>query len=709
MRRNVRGWRRATVAVGVSLALGAGSMTAPVQAAPSEPEFGSSVEDPYAAGVQLPKMQPLRIGNVVLPGELVGVASVLGLLAIIATIAATVTKAQGGQGGSSSGEGSSRLGLKPDEYRADNGAIYKVNPQARNFSTQQATALFPRGAGQIGSTLELSKQAFEQLHLREGDVLSIPPSAKFPGAAMAKIVKVEEGATAVTVETKPAILDDIIEYTKGDVKFQGRLLTAEPMTIIDPVTGAQINAMPAADAEKEAKLELTADLKKLAESKRLVKKDALSKAELTGGVSVSPELGINKEAVEKEADKSFELKTKIYTKFEVKTGSKIDVGEDLGKAAEEYLQKRFGKKRPWLFPVGPVWVYMDTGVEPTFELELSAERARSFSLEASKEGVIGFKYDADSRSLKQISREASPGTFKPEFSEVESTLTARLEPGVQATAALWKTFNGALGASLAGQAERKNNTCTGTLTLNAPKGEITVESPLGGLLGDWAEMEFLSLKLTNELAKKEWDLGCGKDPDTGKDPGKNKDQDKGKDQPQHTPDISDDLKHKMLNMTIPAVCMHDSGRLIDGRLEESSIRHKYGFVDINTRIGESFDEPLGVNAKWINVDGKDRILLVAQCFAGGVGWPQSLFLLDENLNFVETGPYGNGLTIEPQRPQARRPFYVFETEGDKVKLKYGAADERDAMAAPSLIIEGTYRVDGQRLVPVGTPRVEKLF
>lgn len=178
MRRNVRGWRRATVAAGVSLALGAGSMTAPVQAAPSEPEFGSSVEDPYAAGVQLPKMQPLRIGNVVLPGELVGVASVLGLLAIIATIAATVTKAQGGQGGSSSGEGSSRLGLKPDEYRADNGAIYKVNPQARNFSTQQATALFPRGAGQIGSTLELSKQAFEQLHLREGDVLSIPPSAK---------------------------------------------------------------------------------------------------------------------------------------------------------------------------------------------------------------------------------------------------------------------------------------------------------------------------------------------------------------------------------------------------------------------------------------------------------------------------------------------------------------------------------------------------
>ena len=58
MRRNVRGWRRATVAAGVSLALGAGSMTAPVQAAPSEPEFGSSVEDPYAAGVQLPKMQP---------------------------------------------------------------------------------------------------------------------------------------------------------------------------------------------------------------------------------------------------------------------------------------------------------------------------------------------------------------------------------------------------------------------------------------------------------------------------------------------------------------------------------------------------------------------------------------------------------------------------------------------------------------------------
>lgn len=709
MRRNVRGWRRATVAAGVSLALGAGSMTAPVQAAPSEPEFGSSVEDPYAAGVQLPKMQPLRIGNVVLPGELVGVASVLGLLAIIATIAATVTKAQGGQGGSSSGEGSSRLGLKPDEYRADNGAVYKVNSQARNFSTQQATALFPRGAGQIGSTLELSKQAFEQLHLREGDVLSIPPSAKFPGAAMAKIVKVEEGTTAVTVETKPAILDDIIEYTKGDVKFQGRLMTAEPMTIIDPVTGAQINAMPAADAEKEAKLELETNLKDLAESKGLVKKGLLLKAELTGDVSLQTELGVNKEAVEKEADKSFELKSNIQAKLNLETGPKLDVGEELGEAVEEYLQKRFSTSRPWVFPVGPVLVYVETGIKPTFEVELSAKATTSMSLEASKENVIGFKFDADSRSLKQISREVSPWRLDSNFDGVSGTLTARLEPGVQVAAVMWKTFTGALGASLAGQAERKNNTCTGTLTLNAPKGEITVESPLGGLLGDWAEMEFLSLKLTNELAKKEWDLGCGKDPDTGKGPGKNKDQDKGKDQPQHTPDISDDLKRKMLSMTIPAVCMHDSGRLIDGRLEESSIRHKYGFVDINTRIGESFDEPLGVNAKWINVDGKDRILLVAQCFAGGVGWPQSLFLLDENLNFVATGPYGNGLTIEPQRPQARRPFYVFETEGDKVMLKYGAADERDAMAAPSLIIEGTYRVDGQRLVPVGTPHVEKLF
>ena len=144
-------------------------------------------------------------------------------------------------------------------------------------------------------------------------------------------------------------------------------------------------------------------------------------------------------------------------------------------------------------------------------------------------------------------------------------------------------------------------------------------------------------------------------------------------------------------------------------MEESAITYTGGFVDIRTRVGESVDAPRTVNAKQITVDGEERILLVAQCFAGGVGWPQSLFLLDKDLNFVGVGENRSGLQVDPQRPLARRPFYVFDTEGDTVRLKYGAADAGDAMAAPSLLVEGTYRVDGQRLTPVSTPRVEKMF
>ena len=96
----------------------------------------------------------------------------------------------------------------------------------------------------------------------------------------------------------------------------------------------------------------------------------------------------------------------------------------------------------------------------------------------------------------------------------EVAFTAKIEPGAQVTAGLWKTFNGALGASLEAKAERKKEICDATLTLNAPKGEITVESPTGALLGDWAALELFKLKLKNEALKKKWDLGCA-DKDSG--------------------------------------------------------------------------------------------------------------------------------------------------------------------------------------------------
>ena len=689
MRTQVKGLRRATVAIGVSLALGAGAVSAPAQ----EVEFGSSVEDPYAAGPQLPKMQSVRVGNVVLPGELVGVASVAGVLAIIATIVAMTSKTPGGSSGAG---GSSRIGLKPDEYRADNGTVYKVNPQARNVSTQQAAVLFPGGADEIGSTITLSNEEFAQLGLRAGDVLSIPPSAKFPGAALAKILKVEQGEEGVTVVTKPGILDDVIEYTKGEVKFDGVLYTAEPMKITDPVTGVEIDAVQTADAGREAQLKLEADMKKLAKAKKIAGADALSEAKLTGTATFTTQLGLDKESTEKEADKSFELTTKLNVNFNAKTSAKVDLGEDLGKIVEKELQKRFSATRQWTFPAGPVWIYLETGIEPTFASKLSAESAWGITLDASKEQVIGYKFDASEDRLEQISREVSPAKVTSDLKNGEVAFTAKIEPGAQVTAGLWKTFNGALGASLEAKAERKKEICDATLTLNAPKGEITVESPTGALLGDWAALELFKLKLKNEALKKKWDLGCA-------------DKDSGVTTESEGTEVSDELKRKMLNMQIPAVCGHNGGRLHDGRLEESAITYTGGFVDIRTRVGESVDAPRTVNAKQITVDGEERILLVAQCFAGGVGWPQSLFLLDKDLNFVGVGENRSGLQVDPQRPLARRPFYVFDTEGDTVHLKYGAADEGDAMAAPSLLVEGTYRVDGQRLTPVSTPRVEKMF
>lgn len=667
------------VALGVSVALSAGAVSVPAQ----EVEFGSSVEDSYAAGPQLPKMQPVRVGNIVLPGELVGVASVAGVLAIIATIVAMTSKTPGGSSGS---EGSSRIGLKPGEYRADNGAVYKVNPQARNFSTKQAELLFPGGADEIGFTVTLSTEEYQQLGLRAGDVLSIPPSAKFPGAALAKILSIEEGEVGVTVVTKPAILDDVIDYTKGEVKFDGRLFTTEPLMITDPVTGAEIDAVQTADVDKETTLKLEADIKKLAQAKKIPGAKALSKANLTGGVTLKTQMGLNKESPGKEADKSLELNTKFSTTFVAETTAKVDLGEDLGKIVEKELQKHFGVTRQWVFPAGPVWIYLETGIEPTFTSKLSAESTWGITIDASKEQVIGYKFDASHDQLEQISREVYPATVTSELKNGEVAFTAKVEPGAQVTAGLWKTFNGSLGASLEAKAERKNAVCDATLTLNAPKGKISVESPTGAL-GNWAALEIFSLELNNEAIKKKWDLGCARG-DGG--------------------DVSDAFTQKFLNMHIPAVCGHNSGRLYNGRLEESAVVYRGGFVDIKTRVGESLEKPRAVNAKWITVDGEDRILLVAQCYAGGVGWPQSLFLLDKDLNFVEVGPNRNGLEVDPKRPLARRPFYVFETEGDTVTLKYGAVDERDAMAAPSLIIEGTYRVDGDRLVPVRTPKVEKL-
>lgn len=173
-------------------------------------------------------------------------------------------------------------------------------------------------------------------------------------------------------------------------------------------------------------------------------------------------------------------------------------------------------------------------------------------------------------------------------------------------------------------------------------------------------------------------------------------------------EVSREIKQKMMNMRVPAVCTHNAGRLVDGHLEQSAVNYRGAFMHIKTRYKYATDPAEAVNAKWIKVDGQDRILLVAQCWAGGVGWPESLFLLDKDLNFLGVGAERNGLNISSGYFQGRSPFEVVETSGDEVRLRFNALDHGDTYAASSLMIEGTYRIDGQRLVPVGEQKVEKI-
>lgn len=236
--------RHAHLRVGIALALSTSLAISAVSAteataAPQPPSQGTMLLAQDAnAPIKVEGTILILFGNRIPLGF-----AAFGLLAAIGGAVGIAALATGNFGRSekisSSSNGSSRK--NPPKYGDrtaydEDGDQAEINPQARGITTEDATLLFPKGASQVGQTVTIDDDALVALNLKEGDVLSIPPSPQFPVGQLAKIGNVETGDGYSRVVTKQAELSDIILQTDGAFDLAGagvdyEFQTAEGVTI----------------------------------------------------------------------------------------------------------------------------------------------------------------------------------------------------------------------------------------------------------------------------------------------------------------------------------------------------------------------------------------------------------------------------------------------------------------------------------------------
>lgn len=155
------------------------------------------------------------------------------------------------------------------------------------------------------------------------------------------------------------------------------------------------------------------------------------------------------------------------------------------------------------------------------------------------------------------------------------------------------------------------------------------------------------------------------------------------------------MKQQLLTMQMPAMCDHQAGQLVDGKLPQQYLKDGRGQVSVLTAEASTPEEQVVAVQADVNGDGAQEHVVQVLCDQGGVGWPAKLMLLDNNLNVLVPT-----LKMPEQPQQARGTFEKIDVRNGQLYLKYRAMGPKDAAAAPSLMEEGMFRVEGDRLVAV---------
>ena len=171
-----------------------------------------------------------------------------------------------------------------------------------------------------------------------------------------------------------------------------------------------------------------------------------------------------------------------------------------------------------------------------------------------------------------------------------------------------------------------------------------------------------------------------------------------------------EVRERALSMTVPEICAQKGGTLVNGELPRDRIIGTDGYLNIltNTAAPDLADQVQGGVGDF-DGNGTLEYAILFNCWAGGVGWPQSIFIFDQDLNLVGPGPQTNGYFPENI---ARQPYTIFEvTPGSVFHLEFEGHDPDNFQGecCPTVRYDGKFSVGpGSDLIPVNPPRVTPL-
>ena len=435
--------RHARSRVGIALTLSTSLVISAVSAteataAPQPPSQGTMLLAQDAnAPIKVEGTTLILFGNRVPLG-----LAAFGLLAAIGGAVGIAALATGNFGRSenngSSSNGSSRK--NPPKYGDrtaydEDGDQAEINPQARGITTENALLLFPSGASQIGQTVAIDDDALVTLNLKEGDVLSIPPSPQFPVGQLAKIESVETEVDSSRVVTKQAALSDIILQTDGDFDLPAAGVDYE----FQPAEGVAIKEMSEkTDFQQHGSFDFngfsiefspTNILEQLNPqwAKKFEKFDIGGSYELDASVSVDRS-GLNIDKTTVDLTNTLAAEISLNTKEQ---SNQIPFEKNLGSHIARFR-----------FFAGPVPIYLSTSGDLHLKGETSFSAKRPFTLKAETTVPFEAEFDLSGKSVSVQSEKPSP-SIDMEKDEQSTGISFSVGPAVDTEV----TFYGLFGLS----------------------------------------------------------------------------------------------------------------------------------------------------------------------------------------------------------------------------------------------------------------------
>lgn len=685
------------------------------QTVPTKP---AAIAEPYATG---PGPAPFIIDGdtaiifgtrVPLPVAVGG--AILALLGL-AGAAAGIAMAMKGDGNGSSGNGSSngetpnrgREKLGENTWRADNGVVYETNPQARVGNQEQVDLLLPGGENDVESTRSLDTAALAAAGVKQGDVLSFLPNNTTPDGALIVVESVTDNADGTsTVVTRQAYLDDIVLHTEGKVEFYGQVPAEGTQFVPNAEYSDTFTLKVPIPLGKKAEESTTATTTTSAKPSKTPTKPGYVGADVSASLEGSIEYGF-KVAYNRPNWRSFGVasweatqKNSLTATVEAEGKATYDFAKALNKAEQGLdMEKKF-------FPmVGPIPLVVELELKPDFDLEgeFSAEGILEAKTESSSK--FGIEVNGDTGDFTRI-QESNKETGINPSTGVKSKIEFTLGGALNVTA--YELIGAGTGLGYKRGLELGYGTdgakCKRYASIVGPKGvvfaqffsdatrietEVSVEAKFEDtpFACDWIGSKATTSKpSTTKPAPKPTTTKPAPKPQTA------------------TGEVPYDVRKRMLNMTIPPVCGFRGGTLVNGELPKTSIPtgRMNGFLRITTDMGKK-DPVDQIRALQYdtNGDGKMEIVAIMQGYGGGVAWPPSLFVFDQNLKLVNKGSYNCGLDFPQEAKQARSGLDEFYTDGKNLHLKWYSYGPEDYMCCPSRIASGWLRISGDQLVPVG--------